>query len=87
MLSTQKAMVNFIVDIDGWPRWPILPLKRKNEKASFGMDMGVITVGNLTTVLLTDMFSLPRSQEEYDSMDKVEYNTINEMILDGWEVD
>jgi len=80
----EQFMINFIKDDSRWPHWPILPLKRKKKD---GSEMGVIAIGRETTVLLTNMFTMPRTDKEYDALAKLNYETVEDVVTDGWIVD
>lgn len=67
-----------------WPRWPVLPLKRRSAETGFP-ETGMLVEASdvpLTTVLVgtifdADVFALPR--KEYESADAI--------VADGWIVD
>lgn len=79
-----KAM---ILSPDRWPRGAILPLTRPDESKTFGMELGIIYKGDLNIVRLSDMFSLPRTAYELNRIPCIVYDSIDELLADGWVVD
>ncbi|MEM2174360.1 MAG: hypothetical protein QXI58_01865 [Candidatus Micrarchaeia archaeon] len=75
---------------DEWPLWPFLPVKRIiNDKYQFG----ILVDGDPdyeNTVILAQMHHHIRSLNDYDKLKyypKLKYNSIDEILKDGWVVD
>jgi len=68
-----------------WPCWPFLPVKRKNSKLE-DKNLGFIlsSVGKIT-IWHEYMFDLKDGWQK--SCQKTEYNSVDEMLQDGWMVD
>lgn len=85
-----------IRDSDLWPMWPCLPLKRRNnslEDKNLGFllateehRMAVEGRGKLC-VYHGYIFSLPKTQEQWDAIPRTEYATVEELLADDWIVD
>ncbi len=82
-----------ILDPDSWTRWPILPMKRKIK----GLECGVmfhseaheyaIAGKGKFIVYIANLFMLPKDAEGWAQLVKHEYDTIEALLADGWEVD
>jgi len=70
----------FILNEDGWPYWPVLPVKRSQPDGGWP-ECGTICAGTPSTVFLVPMYEL-----KVDSPKKT-YADLNELLDDGWEVD
>jgi hypothetical protein len=82
--------INDLVGInneDYWQRWPFLPVKRKSNKAAFGIETGVIHSFEKTRVVFANLFHLPETWEGFLELNRVSYNSVEELLEDGWEVD
>lgn len=67
-----------------WPRWPLLPLKRRTAKGEWelGTLVGAPEVG--FEVVLADMYTFRLSAAKLKS---IEYDNANDVLADGWLVD
>lgn len=72
-----------------WPRWPILPVKRSKDRkhgvlAEFGMpDRPEIK----PIIYLANLFDLSDKVTDFSKLPKLEYDTFDDLINDGWVVD
>ena len=93
---TTRDDAAMIRDTDRWPAWPCLPLKRRNNSLE-DKNLGVLLAteehrravngrGKLR-VYHGYIFSLPKTQEQWDATPRTEYDTIEELLADGWMVD
>jgi hypothetical protein len=77
-----------------WSTWPFLPVVRWLPPGQ-GRQLGVLydashhcqRYGYSATVFITNIFMLPQTQEELFSLPKFVYDTVEEMVHDGWSVD
>lgn len=81
-----------------WPCWPFLPVKRRNNNLA-DKNLGVILAmqehddaikrkpGSKFTVFHVYMFDAPKGKEAWDAAPKTEYDTVEALLQDGWEVD
>lgn len=92
-----KSDKEFVKSPGEWPRWPLLPLKRglQNEET------GVVTPDYPSTVLLVNVWSVNATNlviNQLSNKGKVllhdgeflpfkEYETIDDMLNDGWRID
>lgn len=87
-IKQPKNDLEGIMNEDFWPNWPILPLKRKRKDEFMGIECGIIyALFSNKTILLTNMFILPKTWEELINLKKYEYNSVEEMLEDGWIID
>ncbi len=86
-----------ILDVEKWPSWPFLPLKRKdnslaNKNLGFLLatkehDDAVKGTGTFCVYHLYMFDDLPLGKEEWDAVSRTEYNTADDLLRDGWAVD
>ena len=76
-----------------WPRWPILPVKR-SIKDSYDIECGMILAvqGYLTTVIRVSFYEFnPPSGVPFVELIKelphTKYDSLDELLADGWVVD
>ena len=81
--SIDKA---FILDPDGWPTWPVCPLKRtRTSMAVYEAQAGILLSGG-TTVYLVNMFDRAAMNSLHDQQ-CIEYTNVDALLADGWQVD
>lgn len=73
---------NMVMDDSGWPRWPVLPMKRKRGG---NVEFGVVIAGSRRIVYLCSIFNTKGISD--GTAEKVEYEAVEEMLADGWIVD
>jgi hypothetical protein len=66
---------------DQWPLWPVPPVVKRGTNED-----GVIFSGRLTTVYLTNLFCLGPAFD-FNACPKREYQTVDDLLADGWRVD
>ena len=77
-----------------WRFWPYLPVLRRHPSGD-GTELGVLydarrasgRYGFSATVFLTNLFLVPRTEEALFARPRRVYDTIDEMIDDGWTAD
>ena len=74
--------VAFLKDPDNWPNWPVCPVKCYIDEE---LICGLLFAGTITVYKL-NMFS-GWTKEEFEKAKKWKYETIEDMINDGWRVD
>lgn len=77
-------------DPGGWPRWPVLPVKRRGHTTeSFGIGIMVAVEGRLFHVYNASMFGLKPGplSDQLDQMERKEYKDYEGILDDGWVVD
>lgn len=93
---TTRNDAAMIRSYDSWPAWPCLPLKRRNnslEDKNLGFLLAteehrraVEGCGKLR-VYHGYIFSLPKTQKQWEDLPRTEYTTVEELLDDGWVVD
>lgn len=85
---TNQDHIEMINDEDRWPCWPALPVKNNQieEVGDIHPICGLIFSGNLTTVVKLNLF-MGFTEELYNKAKKWKYNSVEELIADGWVVD
>lgn len=88
----------FILNPVLWPRWPLLPLKRRNDKNP-PFDCGLLIAvdpakGKLaTTVFCAYLFGLQNGKTikelliDNPNVERIEYDNVDALLADGWVVD
>lgn len=70
----------------GWPLWPILPVK--NLLTDEHRDrLGILVSGDLTTVYRMTMFDLKSGvsvAEQIKDVEKIEFDSVEDMVRAGW---
>lgn len=73
-----------ILKPDMWPRWPFLPVKRKDGD-NMWPEMGLLTDGDPDQqfrVYVTNLY-----KPDFENCDSYKYETVRELLDDGWRVD
>jgi hypothetical protein len=77
-----------------WRMRPFLPVIRRNEGRDhhqLGVMYDAIGASNRygfsATVFITNLFTLPSTEEEFFALAKCVYDTFDELAADGWVVD
>lgn len=66
-----------------WPLWPFLPVKRNG-----GNSCGVIVAdGYSLVVYMTNVMDLPKTPEGWQHIQSYKYDSHEQLVQDGWEVD
>jgi hypothetical protein len=77
-----------------WSLYPYLPVIRRNVQGNC-QQLGVVydavsasgLNGHSTTVFLANFFTLPKTEAEFLALPKCVYDTIDDLVNDGWVVD
>lgn len=79
-VNKDLSMIN---DPDRWPRWPFLPIIR--DRSYKPDDTGLLFDGEgKKTVYLCNLFMVP---DDLRTIPKLEYDTAEALLADGWTVD
>lgn len=84
MENNHKRM---IMNPEGWPRFPLLPLVRPDENKPFEKELGIIFQDNLSMVVLGNCLMLPKTTYELNRMETIVYDSVDDLLADGWTVD
>lgn len=76
-----------ILNPERWPRFPVLPLTRPDKSEPFEKELGLIFQDNLNMVVLGNCLMLPSTAYELNRMETIVYDTVDELLADGWTVD
>lgn len=85
----------FLTDSQKWPNYPICPVKNyQHTKPGSFPEMGIVVAPEgagpaIPTVILCNMWSLVEAYQkgETQGIEKKEYNSLEELLADGWVVD
>ena len=69
-----------------WPAFPLLPLKRYQNKPS-DPELGILWQGCGPTVYRCSMFYLPKTPEESAALLTIKYESFEALVNDGWVID
>ena len=83
----------FFTNPERWPQWPLLPVVRRHPDGT--VDYGVLydfvnTTGRRgfsSTVLLTNVFLAPATEEALLALPREVHDTPEELLRSGWTVD
>jgi hypothetical protein len=74
-----------------WPAWPFLPVVRRskgNEELGVVLDSRSLGLtGYSSTVVLTNLFELPQTLNEFLALPKESFDSAEEVVAAGWCVD
>ena len=92
ILTTRERSLLFIAHPGLWPLWPVLPVVRRTRGRE---ELGVMfdfrgTTGRTgfgATVLLANLFELPLCERALLALPREVYDSADEVVGDGWEVD
>ncbi len=87
MKTDHKEQDKLIIrDPNKWPQWPYLPVKKHLR---YELKCGVIIEDGAkdVTIYMTNLFNLPKTSAEFKALPQVKYNSVDELLNDGWEVD
>jgi len=74
-----------------WPSWPFLPVVRRcNGREELGVvfdSLAAGLTGYSATVFLANIFSLPRTFEEFLALAKETFDSREELAAAGWLID
>lgn len=82
--------VEFIQTPNDWPRWPFLPMKRwrgSSDGSRSVMDTGIIHISNLNKVVITNLYGMPTTFDEFTKLPNEEFRSADEIVAAGWVVD
>ena len=76
-----------ILNPERWIRKEILPLIRPNKDLPFEKELGLIHKNDLNIVRLSNIFFFPKTSYEINRVPCIIYDSIDELLADGWTVD
>lgn len=76
-----------ILNPDNWPRGDILPMTRLDKDQPFGKELGVIHRDDPNIVLFANMLEFPKTNFELNRTPCIAYDSIDQLLEDGWVVD
>jgi hypothetical protein len=97
LTEEQKKDVIFIQRAGYWPNWPYLPMKKYDPKE--GLIAGTLLdkqeLGkpldlkheSMRKVYLVSVWAVARGEGSFKTYETKLYNSIEEMLQDGWQVD
>jgi len=87
MTTRQSDDVKFLNRPNVWPCWPLCPVKRY-EPANDGFPVCGIVIEKVPIVYETNMFALSgMTSVEIEALKKHKYDSMEELVADGWLVD
>ncbi len=83
-ISLEQRSLEFMKTPGKWPAWPFLPLKRSLDQRPC-MGLLIESDGNvLPVVILRNLFDY---ETPLSKCQKVEYDSLEALVADGWRVD
>jgi hypothetical protein len=86
-IDDREVQLSRINRVGEWPLWPLLPMKRWVEGE--GYQEGLIAANNKPVVFRANIFALQKGMlsEALAPFDKIEYDSFEALVDDGWRVD
>lgn len=75
---------------EGWPRYPLLPLKRSDPAESHRLEYGTLYRGTGFIVYLVGIYAIPAGRRLPDVLEPYKamvYSNVDAVLDDGWRVD
>jgi hypothetical protein len=90
--DAHERMVRMLTTPALWPTWPFLPMvRRSGEKLELGLVFDARGAAGLTgyraTVFHCSLFTLPARFEEFLNLPREVFDSTDELVASGWEVD
>src|SRR5687767_5591973 len=90
--TPRARSVFYIVRPGLWPAWPLLPVVRRTrgrEELGVMVDLRGTTgrTGYSATVFLTNLFEVPPCERALLALPREVYDTPDEVVSAGWEID
>lgn len=87
MITRQFDDVKFLDNPGAWPCWPLCPVKRYEQTDDAMPNCGVV-ITEVPIVYETNMFALlTMTSAEIEALKKHKYDSMEELVADGWLVD
>lgn len=85
--AEKSKHIDMMVSPGKWPKYPVLPLKRPQDTG--GPEVGLLTAEGKPVVYLKNLFDLVTGpvKAQVEGCPKMEYDSFEVMVMDGWEVD
>jgi hypothetical protein len=74
--------LEFMKAYDKWPRWPMLPLKKRDDSKICGFLLGT----GYPVVYLKNIYGLKQG-DTIENLPKQEYDSLQAILDDGWVID
>ena len=78
---------DMILNMERWKAYPFLPLTRPDNSQYIGKELGVIVKDDLNVIVLANIFLLPKTMYEFNRLESIVYDSLDELLADGWVVD
>jgi hypothetical protein len=86
--SHEEATKRLLVDQNSWPLWPVLPLKRPSKKDKYGLpEIAFVLADNYLKVVCCSMYDIQENKDKYYAAQRIQYDSVDKLLLDGWRVD
>lgn len=84
-MNDRKREIEMILRPYNWPQFPFLPMKKRNGN---DLEAGVLIAWgkHIPIVFKINLWNIKGLENAINS-DAIEYENIEEMLNDGWEVD
>lgn len=85
-LKFMRAMqLKFMRDPNEWPRWPLLPMKRRGARGQFP-DCGFLVTGQGPVIHRAAIYQVEVGTR-WDSFSREMYESFERLYDSGWEID
>ncbi len=84
--KTERDDRAFLLSPDDWPRWPILPMKKKGEFWKEERGHGFVFAGHPDTIYFKNIWDI-KAEDKVADYPKQVYADVDALLADGWIVD
>jgi hypothetical protein len=70
-----------------WPCFPVLPVKRYDDKKPGGFPTVAVLLAETLKVYNANLYMLPDNKEDWEKVLIREYDCAEDVVADGWMVD
>jgi hypothetical protein len=77
----EDSTIRFMEDIDHWPKWPVLPVKRRTKNDT---EIGILWAEKKPIIYLVNMYNIP---PDLTKAPQISYESFQALVFDGWVVD
>ena len=86
MTDEEQRDIQMIKRPDEWPQWPFLPIKKYADGGGWPK-MAIIQASDPCTIIEANLFNLPKAEGDFKALPRKTYQSVEDVVTDGWVVD